>query len=122
MEINLGAKVLLLVAWTTEQQTECSPYDGAQVAEAARNDDGPMQATSGGDVGASGASRTVPGQVELDPGATPQAQLQKGTAPTTQSPRTEEDGCGVRLCFSMARSFGAHKQFIQEMTETWMCT
>ena len=93
------------------------------MAETARNDDDPMQATSGGGVGASGASSAVPGQVELDPGATPQAQLQvKGTAPTTQSPRTNEDGCGVRLCFSMARSFGAHKQFIQEMMETWMCT
>ena len=111
------------MAWTKEQQTECSPYVGEQVAEAARNDDDPMQATSGGGVGASGASPTVPGQVELDPGGTAKAQPQvKGTAPTTRSPRTKEDGCGVRLCFSMALSFGAHKQFIQDMRETWMCT
>ena len=88
MENNLGAKVFFYVC-TKELHTECSPNDGEQVAETARNHDGPMQATSGGDVGSSGASLTVPGQVELDPGATPQAQLQvKGTAPTTQSPRT----------------------------------
>ena len=38
---------------------------------------------------------TVPGQVELDPGATPQAQQQVvGTATTTRSHRTNEDEFG----------------------------
>ena len=42
----------------------------SQNAEAVRNDDDQIQARSGGDVGAFGGSPTVPGHIELDPGAT----------------------------------------------------
>ena len=46
-------------------------------------------------MGASGECLAVPGQVELDPGATPQAQqLGVGSSTATQQQETEDDDIG----------------------------
>ena len=61
------------------------------MAAAVRHGD-PILATKVEDVGASGESLAVPGQVELDPGATPQARRQVvGTATTNPSKGANED-------------------------------
>ena len=72
-----------------------------ELAEEAQHDDDDdeIHATTGGDVGASGEWPTVSGQIELEPGATPQTQQQGGTpARATTEQGTADDEFGGLLC------------------------
>ena len=66
----MGAKGVPFRVLKKEQQPDSSPFNVEQVAEAVRNDDDPIQAANGGDVGL--LAKVLQCHGWLSPGATPQ--------------------------------------------------
>ena len=107
------------------------------MAEAARNDEEEiLESTSRGYVESSDESSTAPGHVELNPGATPQAQrnefrqfekLRRMTEVQPEKPETDKmqnktKHMITKSCCSMALHLERTKSSSHDMSNAWMST